>query len=87
VDARSVLRELVTEYEGEHTTVLAAFDLLATLYLDEGDAERARTVLEECREHFRSVAEASDGPEAGLLAKVDKLKAWKLLARAEADAR
>jgi tetratricopeptide (TPR) repeat protein len=85
-EARSVLRGVVTEYEDENSTMLAAFDLLATLYLEEMDPVRARAVLEECREHFRALAESGDGSDAGYLAKVDKMKAWKLLAKAEAGA-
>jgi len=86
-EARAVLRGLVTEYEDEHASVLAAYDLLATCWLDEGDAARARAVLEECRDHFRDLADAGEGGEAEYLAKVDKMKAWKLLAKAEAGTR
>lgn len=78
-EARQSLRTVIDEYSEQSKSMMAAYDLLALVYLDEDNATMAADTLRECRERFAKLEASGDRAHVGAVARVDKLKAWKQL--------
>ena len=79
IDARESARRIIADYADEARSMMAAYDLVAMTYLDEGNATLAADTLRECRERFAALEATGEKAHAGAVARVDKLRAWKQL--------